>query len=89
MTSLLLLKIFYILVNFFFFFYFLFFLFFFYIYFFSWYDMVSLFMEEGTVTIHKTWICQFELIDCVPNNLGNYINYHICILHFNFTGVQS
>ena len=46
-------------------------------------------MEEGTVTIHKTWICQFELIDCVPNNLGNYINYHICILHFNFTGVQS
>ena len=51
--------------------------------------MVSLFMEEGTVTTHKTWICQFELIDCVPNKLGNYINYHICILHFNFTGVQS
>ena len=48
--------------------------------------MVSLFMEEGTVTIHKTWICHFELIECVPNKLGNCINYPTCILRFNFTG---
>ena len=51
--------------------------------------MMSLFMEEGTVTIHKTWICHFELIECVPNKLGNCINYPTCILRFNFTGVQS
>ena len=51
--------------------------------------MVSLFMEEGTVTIHKPLICHFELIECVPNKLGNCFNYPICILHFNFTGVQS
>ena len=51
--------------------------------------MVSLFMEEGTVTIDKTWICHFELIECVPNKLGNCIIYPICILRFNFTGVQS
>ena len=54
-----------------------------------WYGVIIIFMEEGTVTIHKTRICHFELIECVPNKLGNCINYPICILRFNFTGVQS